>query len=618
MAKLTVEQALLRAKSQANKGEFDQAKALYESVLAAFPNNKRAKQALANLNTPEPIQTGLKIPPQELINALTALYNQRQFTQAADQAKRLTQEYPNSFVLWNLSGAVNKALGILDKAEQGFRRASEINPKYPDAHNNLGVTLKDQGKLDEAIASYQQALELKPDYAAAYYNMGTALKDQGKLDKAITSYQQALQLKPDYASAYNNMGNALKDQGKLDEAITSYQQALQLKPDYASAYNNMGIALKDQGKLDEAIASYQQALELKPDYASSYNNLGIALKDQGKLDEAIMSYQQALQLKPDYAEAAKNIVKLPIASLSQKALDLVELYLRNIDDMASSTSSLQFLKANYLMHCKNYDSAFIKFCEANIRKYEEVADKLGDLNDKYERSHKRIRKWSPKIQPLAKIRIKKIFILGSSRSGKSSLEQILSKSRKVLPKYEAINLSCLRGLGVDLSNNRETTFKDFFYEEEEILLEKGYKIATSTNPTSLFYLDFIHDCLEDCYFIFLNRNILDVASEVFIKEYNNENYYSYDAVEIMKYLRIYNGVSNVFSTKVPDRSMQVTFDEIRENPSRVVEKISQFMNTNFYIENYENKTAKASGESPFRTHFKNMILGGDGSDITEI
>ena len=306
MAKLSVDQALLKAKSHARKGEIEEAQKLYRDVLQAFPKNKRAQQGLAVLNKPKQ-STVTQGPPQDTINRLINLYNQGQLGAVVEQAKALTLQYPDAYLVWNILGAANKGLGRVEVASEAFKKVTKLNPTYADGFNNLGVTLQEQGKLDEAIQAYNKALSLKPDYAGAYNNMGNTLKDQGKLDEAIASYNKALSLKPDYAEAYYNMANALKDQGKLDEAIASYTKALSLKPDYADASYNMGNALQEQGKLDEAIQAYNNALSLKPDYAEAYRNMGATLEEKGKLDEAIEAYNKALSIKPDYAEAYKNI-----------------------------------------------------------------------------------------------------------------------------------------------------------------------------------------------------------------------------------------------------------------------------------------------------------------------
>ena len=305
MAKLSVDQALLKAKSHVKKGEFEEAQKLYQVVLQAFPKNKRAQQGLAALNKPKQPATS-QGPPQETINKLVNLYNQGQLTAVVEQAQGLTEQYPKAFIIWNILGIAHKVLGKTFKASEAFKKVTELNPTYADGFSNLGVTLQEQGKLEEAIEAYEKALAIKPNYAEAYNNMGNALKDQGKLEEAIEAYEKALALKPDYAEAYYNMGTILQEQGKLEEAREAYEKALAIKPNYAEAHNNIGTTLQEQGKLEQAREAYEKALALKPDYAEAYYNMGATLHDQGKLNEAIEIYNKALSLKPDYAEAYYN------------------------------------------------------------------------------------------------------------------------------------------------------------------------------------------------------------------------------------------------------------------------------------------------------------------------
>ncbi len=49
-------------------------------------------------------------------------------------------------------------------------------PNFPDAHNNLGITLSDLGRLDEAVSHFERALALKPDLVRAHNNLGNVFK----------------------------------------------------------------------------------------------------------------------------------------------------------------------------------------------------------------------------------------------------------------------------------------------------------------------------------------------------------------------------------------------------------------------------------------------------------
>ena len=54
-------------------------------------------------------------------------------------------------------------LGHLQKAEDCFRRAIELNANYPEIYNNLGTVLEETYQLVEAEAAYCRAIALNPD-----------------------------------------------------------------------------------------------------------------------------------------------------------------------------------------------------------------------------------------------------------------------------------------------------------------------------------------------------------------------------------------------------------------------------------------------------------------------
>ena len=67
-------------------------------------------------------------------------------------------------------------------AVECYRKAIEIDPKYANAYNDMGVALDDLGRKEEAVASYKKAIEIDPKYAMTYNNMGFALSNLGRFD----------------------------------------------------------------------------------------------------------------------------------------------------------------------------------------------------------------------------------------------------------------------------------------------------------------------------------------------------------------------------------------------------------------------------------------------------
>ena len=207
MAKLSVDQALSKAKSHAKKGKFHEAQELYESVLQAFPKNKRAQQGLAALNKSN--QTNAtQSPPQETINQLIDLYNQGKLVSVVEQAQALTRQYPNALIFWNILGAAAAQTGQIDQAINAFKRVTAIEPDYAAAYNKMGNVLKNQGKLEEAIEAYKKALSLKPAYAEASHMLsaltGKTTKSapreyvENLFDKYAYKFDQSLVVKLSY------------------------------------------------------------------------------------------------------------------------------------------------------------------------------------------------------------------------------------------------------------------------------------------------------------------------------------------------------------------------------------------------------------------------------------
>ena len=74
LAKLSVDQALMKAKSNVRKGKLIEAKKLYEDIFKNYSKNKRAQQGLSDLNNFSRITT-TQDPPQEIINQLLIFTN---------------------------------------------------------------------------------------------------------------------------------------------------------------------------------------------------------------------------------------------------------------------------------------------------------------------------------------------------------------------------------------------------------------------------------------------------------------------------------------------------------------------------------------------------------------
>ena len=83
-------------------------------------------------------------------------------------------------------------------------------PLHADARDDakkqveFGINVAQRGLWREAIYRWQRATEIDPSYAAAFNNLAVAFEHEGDFDKARQSYEKALQIEPNNALIKQN------------------------------------------------------------------------------------------------------------------------------------------------------------------------------------------------------------------------------------------------------------------------------------------------------------------------------------------------------------------------------------------------------------------------------
>ncbi len=162
--------------------QFDNAKQVIEQAKkqGVDVNRLNCLEAQLSPKTQKP-KTARVSPPQELLNKLSELYQNRRFGEVEKLAVEITQNFPEHQFGWKVLGAVLGITGRKSEAVDANQIAVILSPQDAEAHSNLGIALKTLGRLDEAKASHTKAITLKPDSAEAHYNLGNTLQELGRL-----------------------------------------------------------------------------------------------------------------------------------------------------------------------------------------------------------------------------------------------------------------------------------------------------------------------------------------------------------------------------------------------------------------------------------------------------
>lgn len=152
---------------------------------------------------------------------------------------------------------------LFERSLQSFSCViNEIDPSYPEAYLNRGLSYAALRLYPEAIADFDRAIDRRSGFAAAYNNRGIVYAAQGQYDTAIEDFNQVLELNANSITGYNNRGVIYAAQGEYDLAIADFERAIELDEDYAQPYALLGIVYSAQ-----ALDNYNQYLALTGDQA---------------------------------------------------------------------------------------------------------------------------------------------------------------------------------------------------------------------------------------------------------------------------------------------------------------------------------------------------------------
>ncbi|MBF0529299.1 MAG: tetratricopeptide repeat protein [Deltaproteobacteria bacterium] len=183
--------------------------------------------------------------------------------------------------------------GRMDEALNVFKKVLTVY-ENAEVYYNLGYIKTAQGKYEEAIMAFRKATQINAAFAQAHQKMGEALAKLGRAKEAQECFEKAAEIFME-----KNMDQKAED---------VFMQALQVNPGTLNVYNSLGILYRRQGKFQDSIRMYRKALKVSPFDEHIHYNLArvhVAAKESGTATEIL---EMALKLNPDFIEA-RNLLK---------------------------------------------------------------------------------------------------------------------------------------------------------------------------------------------------------------------------------------------------------------------------------------------------------------------
>jgi serine/threonine protein kinase/DNA-binding SARP family transcriptional activator len=210
----------------------------------------------------------------------------------------------------------------LDTAVVYFRRATELDPEYAEAHAGLAdayVMLgfygyrPSEAMYPKAKAAALRSMQLDSTLASARAALAYELTWRRDFAGAELGFRKAIALDPTYATAHQWYAVLLMILGRKSEAVVESRRAADLDPLSLQIQGTYGIFLNSSGEHLAALRQFQKVVGEEPDSAWVrrhpwlLDNVSRVYLDNGQYANAIRSIERALKIVPRHPRALYSL-----------------------------------------------------------------------------------------------------------------------------------------------------------------------------------------------------------------------------------------------------------------------------------------------------------------------
>jgi len=182
-------------------------------------------------------------------------------------------------------------------AGKEYRRAIELDPKYPTAHHWYSLYLSGIGRHEQAIAEAERVYKLDPLSPIISNLRAAAFYSARQYDRAIEAARKTLELDKGFSPAHFSLGCALEQKKMYPEAIAALEEAVRLSGRRIRADADLGHAYAVSGRREEAMRMIE---ELKARSERGYDpvaDIALVYAGLGQNDEAMRWLEKAYQAR---------------------------------------------------------------------------------------------------------------------------------------------------------------------------------------------------------------------------------------------------------------------------------------------------------------------------------
>jgi tetratricopeptide (TPR) repeat protein len=302
-----------RAEKLEAEGEWQQAAAVYKSILKLNPKSLAALNRLGTLyvhhqKSEEGIKyykRAIEVSPNEYVTNLNlgiAYFKMSNYPSAVGPLKKASEAQPSSFQARELLSVALIGTGNYEAAIPELEKAKEIEPQDVSTQYLLVRSYMAKKEFNKALNVFNSLESLAPQSLWVHILKGQAYEGLGDYQKALTALNAAREQAPRDAIVRFSLGFIYWKTNRFSEAEAEFVHALKLDPDFETARFYLADCYLKEQKPGNALPLLKEVVNKQPRNFWAHLDLGKALSSTGSYEDAAQEFQAANRLQPDDSE----------------------------------------------------------------------------------------------------------------------------------------------------------------------------------------------------------------------------------------------------------------------------------------------------------------------------
>ena len=441
--------------------------------------------------------------------------------------------------------------------------------------------LRQQGQLDRARAICEPLAGRYPDYFGALYTLGLIHIDKEQYPQALGLLVRAAMLNPRSWRALTALSAVYLELGASEMAARTLEQASLIEPRDPGILLTLGEIYREEREYELARDAYRKSFELDRGLDAAAIGLAACCAHLGQNAEAAEIFSGLIKRGMRSHTILFELIDLPSPFVTVDVLaELEKIAGDKNGDKADFENSAAFIRAAALDKAGRHAQAWEHLAPANRTLALAKRREAEELAQTQRANLAQLREKPVKVGGSggAGARTISLFVLGPSRSGKTTMETLVATLDGVKRGYENPGVEnairrTFQSAGLLTSKMFEVLPPRLDAQCAEIYLEElarragPAKVFTSTDPVRIHDAARVAAAFPDARFIFVKRNLEDNMLRIYMRKYLSGNSYAYDLKSVREHIVWYHHMIDALAEKLPDIVRVIHYEDMIADPA---------------------------------------------------